>query len=305
MPGSDRDRVTDYHERTKHHPDRYAPSLGYMDWDNQPAPFRFYEGAPRTRLPLLLADPPGSRSALYETAAPPTPFDLAHVAGFLELSLALSAWKSAAGARWARRVNPSSGNLHPTQTHLVLPGIDGCAPGVYHYDPLHHALESRAFLPDSLGAGLAGHGFLVGLTSIFWREAWKYGERAFRYCQHDVGHALAALRFAANLFGWRLTALTGLSDDEAATVLGLDRTAFPPGDEEHPELLCRVHAGQDDDPGRGLAPNIVAAFAGLPFAGRPNRLSREHVGWEEIDAVAQAARKPSTPASTSPPPAHP
>ena len=38
---------------------------------------------------------------------------------------------------------------------------------------------------------------LVGLTSIHWREAWKYGERAFRYCQHDVGHGLGALALAA------------------------------------------------------------------------------------------------------------
>jgi len=33
--------------------------------------------------------------------------------------------------------------------------------------------------------------FYLALTSIPWREAWKYGERAFRYCQHDLGHALA------------------------------------------------------------------------------------------------------------------
>jgi nitroreductase len=46
--------------------------------------------------------------------------------------------------------------------------------------------------------------FLVGLSSIHWREAWKYGERAFRYCQHDVGHALGALRFAAAALDWKL-----------------------------------------------------------------------------------------------------
>ena len=27
---------------------------------------------------------------------------------------------------------------------------------------------------------------------------WKYGERAFRYCQQDVGHALGTMRFAMN-----------------------------------------------------------------------------------------------------------
>src|SRR6266436_609357 len=33
-----------YHEQTKHHFHRYAKSLGFLDWANQPNPFRFYEG---------------------------------------------------------------------------------------------------------------------------------------------------------------------------------------------------------------------------------------------------------------------
>lgn len=43
----------DYHERTEHRlPDRFAASLGYLDWETQPDPFRIYEGAERFRLPL-------------------------------------------------------------------------------------------------------------------------------------------------------------------------------------------------------------------------------------------------------------
>lgn len=44
--------VVAYHERTKHHYNRYAASLGYLDWANQPDPFRRYDGAPLVRLPL-------------------------------------------------------------------------------------------------------------------------------------------------------------------------------------------------------------------------------------------------------------
>ncbi len=29
--------------------------------------------------------------------------------------------------------------------------------------------------------------FIVGLTSIVWRNAWKYGDPGFRYTHHDVG----------------------------------------------------------------------------------------------------------------------
>ena len=47
--------VKQYHEQTKHEFNRYARALGYMDWANQPDPFRRYEGTPLYELPLLAA----------------------------------------------------------------------------------------------------------------------------------------------------------------------------------------------------------------------------------------------------------
>src|SRR5882672_7077848 len=47
-----------YHEQTKHHFHRYARSAGFLDWANQPNPFRFYEGVTAVTLPLLQKDPP-------------------------------------------------------------------------------------------------------------------------------------------------------------------------------------------------------------------------------------------------------
>ena len=51
--------VVAYHEQTKHRPERYARALGYMDWANQPDPFRRYEGAPQ--LPLDDSPAPSPR----------------------------------------------------------------------------------------------------------------------------------------------------------------------------------------------------------------------------------------------------
>jgi SagB-type dehydrogenase family enzyme len=290
--------ILDYHERTKHRLDGYARSLGYMDWRNQPDPFRSYKDAPQLPLPLISEDPPVGYHALFEASRPPAPLGLATIAGILELSMGLSAWKEAAGSRWALRMNPSSGNLHPTEAHLVVPDMEGCPGGVYHYAPLHHSLERRAEVSAGLWGRIRLHlgtdGFLIGLTSIFWRESWKYGERAFRYCNHDVGHALAALRFAASLFGWGLTCLTDLSDDELEIVLGLNRTRFPPLDAEHPDLLVCLHPRPADELPRRLPEEVLAAFGALPFHGAPNALSREHVDWEIIGQAAEKGRKPAT-----------
>jgi SagB-type dehydrogenase family enzyme len=287
-----------YHAQTKHHLDRYARSLGYMDWQNQPDPFRFYAGAPRLLLPLLSEDPPAGYSGLFENCAPSARFGLAAIAGVLELSMGLSAWKETADSRWALRMNPSSGNLHPTELHLVLHPMEGCPGGVYHYSPLHHCLEQRAEISlrlwERVRTYFGADGFLIGLTSIFWRESWKYGERAFRYCNHDVGHALAALRFAANLFGWSLTCLTDLSDDDIESVLGLNRARFPPGEAEHPDVLAYIHPHPLGELPRGLSEAVLSGFAAISYQGVPNALSREHVDWEIIAEAAAKSRKPAT-----------
>ncbi len=291
--------ITGYHERTKHHLNRYARSPGHMDWDTQPNPFRFFEGAVTIPLPLMAEDPPLEHLALYrQRPARVKPFSLSAIAGFLELSLGLSAWKAYGSSRWSLRMNPSSGNLHPTEAHLVLPATTGLEAGLYHYNPLRHALERRAEISADLERQMAAHlntdGFLVALSSIFWREAWKYGERAFRYCQHDVGHALAALSFAAALAGWKLTGLTGLADADIDTLLGFDRTAWQPHEAEHPDLICFVQAHNGPAVARTLPPEIVEAFSGLEITGKPNRLSPDQVNWQIIYDTAGKCRKPRT-----------
>jgi len=228
-----------YHQQTKHHFHRYATSLGFLDWANQPNPFRFYEGVTPVRLPLLKKDPASEHLALYERSRNVfQDFTRETVGAFLELSLGLSAWKSIPGNSWALRMNPSSGNLHPTEAHLILPALPGVTAGIFHYNSYLHALEPRAEVPETLWQHIKEHlhtdGFLVALTSIFWREAWKYGERAFRYCQHDVGHALAALSFSANLLGWKVAWLNAVSDEEIARCRGFDKTLWPEFELEHP-----------------------------------------------------------------------
>src|SRR4029077_764781 len=216
------DTVMRYHQETKHHFSRFARSLGYLDWANQPDPFRRYQGAPLFALPLLRpADAPAS--PLYEDLYRPgaiasAPLTVASVSRLFEYSLSTSAWKQAGEVRWALRSNPSSGNLHPTEAYLLIDEVAGLSPGpgLYHYAAKEHALELRAQWPTErfmqLLQGFPANAFLVGFSSIIWRESWKYGERAFRYCQHDTGHAIGALRFAAAMLGWRMQVLPEWAD---------------------------------------------------------------------------------------------
>ena len=58
--------VIRYHEKTKHHPKRYARSSGFLDWANEPDPFRRYEGSGLLSLPLSQRDPDAGYHGLYK-----------------------------------------------------------------------------------------------------------------------------------------------------------------------------------------------------------------------------------------------
>ncbi|HYC36292.1 MAG TPA: nitroreductase [Usitatibacter sp.] len=200
----------DYHERSKHRLRAYAPGPGRLDWANQPDPFRTFEGAPRIQLPLA-ADALATRYRDVRAGVLPRPalLDAKSVAILFELAFGLSAWKAFGGNRWALRCNPSSGNLHPTEAYLLCAAMEGLPGGLYHYVSRNHALEQRAAAEGPTG------GLLIGITSIHWREAWKYGMRAWRYCQHDCGHAIAAVAYAAAVLGWQARMVSSVRLREA------------------------------------------------------------------------------------------
>jgi SagB-type dehydrogenase family enzyme len=312
------EQVIRYHVRTKHHFNRYARSLGFLDWVNQPDPFRRFEGAQLISLPLLkLDEEPLSPAygAIYERGAVTAqPVNVRSLSRFFEYALALSAWKKAGESEWALRSNPSSGNLHPTEGYVILPRINGfdLKPGLYHYAPKEHGLEWRAEFPAEqvarLLASFPSDAFLFGLTSIHWREAWKYGERAFRYCNHDVGHAIGTARIAAATLGWNMVLLDGVDQDTVAMLLGTDRKKdFGEAEPEHPDCLAVVWPSENVKPEASfvkrahsemplsLDSTIVKDLAAGSWHGKANRLSREHgVHWDIIDDAAEASWKKQT-----------
>ncbi|WP_238120316.1 MULTISPECIES: SagB/ThcOx family dehydrogenase [unclassified Xanthobacter] len=273
-----------YHERTKHGLKRYAAGPETLDWDMQPDPFRTFAGCMRTELPLLADGLETPFSALATPGAvPPAPLTLGAVATLLELSMGLSAWKELGPDRWAVRCNPSSGNLHPTEAYVLAVHVPALANGLYHYVSRDHALELRCLSADA-GAD-APAGLWIGLSSIQWREAWKYGERAFRYCQLDTGHALAAFRYAAAALGWRVRLVEDLDSAGLAALLGLDRAAdFAGAEREEPELLLAV----DVAPGEGVTVPLPTLLA-EGWVGAANVLDRHPMyRWPVIDEVARA-----------------
>jgi nitroreductase len=325
------DAIYRYHDGTKHHFHRFARSLGYLDWASQPNPFRSFPGAPRSAI-----DP---QSAIRNPQ-----FVIGSV---LRHALGLSAWKQFGSSRWSLRVNPSSGNLHPTEAYLIgafdrdpeerepfpprLAGDPGELPrtrrradgaraggraGVYHYAADRHALERRCAFDAAVwrdGTGGDEPAWLVALTSIHWREAWKYGERAFRYCQHDLGHAIAAVRIAAALHGLSGRLLPDWSHAEIAALTGIDRDAdYVDAEREEPGCILAIgsqsailESATNPQYAIGNPQSLVAAARVGHWSGRASQLSEDHVQWTFIDEIAAATRDAGRASVTSVPSALP
>ena len=138
----------DYHEFTKHTVEKLRRAQHFLDWANMPNPFRHYEGVPILDLP---ADPPAPQIPALEVLQGKAGNTLAKDgAAFLSqlffYSASISATKrvSTTESTYALRVNPSSGNLHPTEFHFCTRGLVDWPDGLYHYRPSSHMAEQRA-----------------------------------------------------------------------------------------------------------------------------------------------------------------
>ena len=289
-----------YHDGTKHHFHAFARSLGYLDWASQPRPFRGFVGTsvfPLYPTPGVAADGYApSRAALdqacnLELAA--EPLSAPALGDMLKHALGLSAWKRFGPSRWSLRVNPSSGNLHPTEAYLISGALPGLVdqPAVYHYAADRHAIELRCVFDEGVWREAFGGRqdiLLVALTSIHWREAWKYGERAFRYCQHDLGHAIAAVAVAAALVGWRAVLLPAWSHRAIAAVTGIDRDEdFTEAEREEPGCILAIAAECADCPENTMR-RLADGIARGQWSGHASQLSEDHLPWAFIDEVARA-----------------
>ncbi|WP_428241586.1 SagB family peptide dehydrogenase [Gynuella sp.] len=291
-PLSDINQVLHYHEQSKHHTQQYAPGPGFLDWDSQPDPFRTWHGSSRIALPLIYESESPDYHGIYQQPPQLTPWNLGHLSQFLELAMGLSAWKVHGPERWALRNNPSSGNLHPTELYILLwrPISPNLPAGLFHYHPYHHALEQRAELSPASLATLNelypdAHAAL-GFSSIIWREEWKYGSRAYRYCQLDIGHALGSCRYAAANFGWPLQLIPTPSDQDLAALLGLDRDQdFIDSEPELPECLALL----------GHHEQTCFDWSTITYChwqGQASKISQERIHWPQIKQLLPAIQKP-------------
>ena len=275
----------EYHDFTKHSADSLRRSRYFLDWANMPHSFRHYEGVPVLDLP---ADPPVPEIPALEVLGGKAGETIARdgaafLSQLLFYSAAISAVKRvpSTGDTYALRVNPSSGNLHPTEFHFVARGLVQWPDGLYHYRPSSHMAEQRALGDFAAKLGVPSPAVSLAplvfvLTSIAWREAWKYRDRAYRYCLLDIGHAWQALALAARAMGCESFVVGHFPDDCVAESCLLH-------EDEWPMLIAGVH-------GPTIPLRVPDTGATVIFGGQANRISSEVVPYPRIESIHAATK---------------
>jgi SagB-type dehydrogenase family enzyme len=264
---------SEYHESSKHSVESLKRSLHTLDWANMPDPFRHYEGVPLLDLP---ADPPVPETSALQVlngirGSTPAVDGPTFLSELLFYSAAISASKRipSTGYRYALRVNPSSGNLHPTEFHFLTQGLTEWPDGLYHYRPSAHVAEQRAVGGIHFNGSSAPIVFV--LTTIAWREVWKYHDRAYRYCLHDIGHAWQALALAARAVGCDSFATGHFPDDAVASSLRLH-------EDEWPMLIIELRGESIPVRQRDIARTVW-------YGGHANKLSNERTTYPRVDEI--------------------
>ena len=235
MNNRDIEAAKEYHESTK---------LSYINLRNKPPLYKSYDGAPVIPLPSVFDRPavPTLEAVAGEVRQNPTesePLGLARVAQLLFYSAGLIQKRVLPVAGEVHyRAAASAGALFPVEVYLVSGDIPGLEAGVYHFSPADFSLRqlrkgdyrSELLRATSGDEAVAAAPVTLVFTAIFWRSAWKYRVRGYRYCFWDAGTMLANLlatargeqrlpvRLVAGFVDRRVNHLLGIQPDREASL---------------------------------------------------------------------------------------
>ncbi len=223
-----------YHDSTKHSHQSIRTNPHYLDWENQPIPFKIYSKLDPIPLrhPLASSGMPalaaiGTAFATDKECVTPTSQTLAEI---LFLSAGVTKRRSYPGGEMLFRAAACTGALYHVDLYLACGDLDDLEAGVYHFSPHDFALrrlrqgDYRAVLvrASAREPSIVNAPVILVCVSTFWRNAWKYQARAYRHCYWDNGTILANLLAAASARQLPAKVVIGFVDAAVSELLSLD-----------------------------------------------------------------------------------
>src|SRR5437867_3571961 len=277
------------HEATKHSELSLRMSPHYLDWDNKPSPFKVYKNLPMKSLPHEFPYP--SESSLkaikgHETHNSNKAVDLQDLTEILFFSAGLTRKMKIGGETQYMRAASATGALYPIELYIVSSGIPGLDAGIYHFNPLSFALariregDYGPELAAATNGATALSPLTIALTSLAWRNAWKYEARSYRHWFWDGGVIAANLLATCISEKIWVKLIMGFVDSEVNNLLGLEKH------QEAPICMAAIGTGLGTN-ARSVRPEIPALHPDV------EPLSRDQTDYPIMWEANKASELPS------------
>jgi len=212
----------------------------------------------------------------------------------LRLTHTLTAKASHAGGDHYFRSAASAGALYPTEIYVVSHGLNGLDDGLYHF-----AIHRHCLFPLRRGDPSSSMTRLTQLpadktpiltfifTAVFFRSAWKYRERSYRYHLLDTGHVIENLILALKALKRPHHLSYDFQDKRANAFLGLD--------EAKEVSLAFVHVFGKETGMKGSEQEVTRPFETLQQASRVAAKEVDYPLVREIHTAGETVSKESRP----------
>jgi SagB-type dehydrogenase family enzyme len=217
----------EYHERTKLVPGQATARR--IDPALIPRQYKRYVDLPALPLP----EPAVSGRPLFgvhgRQAEAAGALTVPALAGVLHYAAGIVQRRTISGREVEFRAASCTGALYHVEVYVVAGDLEGLPAGVYHFDvpsgslrALRHGDFRRPLAEACCDDGLRGAPASLVLTSTFWRNAWRYEERAYRHAFWDAGTLLANLLSVAEAHDLRPQLRSAFVDADVNALLGVD-----------------------------------------------------------------------------------
>jgi len=241
----------EYHESTKHTEISIRSSSHTLDFENKPGAFKTYTSLQKIQLPRDFSSP--TLNALLSLRSPaieeetararnePSDSDIGSLtpsalAEMLFFSAGITREMEYPSGKYYMRAASATGALYPIEVYIVCSNVPGLQAGVYHFDPLGFSLDKiregdfKALLLNATAYNdkIADTTATVILTSLAWKNAWKYEARSYRHWFWDSGVIVANMLACAASAQVRSSLVLGFEDEKISKLLSLeDRKEAP------------------------------------------------------------------------------
>jgi SagB-type dehydrogenase family enzyme len=224
-----------YHNATKHSYMSVRTSTHFLDWDNQPSPYKVYldvksiplpRDFPELKMPMIEAI-----STVLGDSKEESLLSLLDLANILFHSAGVIRRKTfPGGASFDFRAAACAGALYPIEIYVVCKDLPDLEAGVYHFSPRDFALKEirkgdwRGVLASATGDedSVKRAPLILVYTAITWRSSWKYQARSYRYHFWDVGTIIANTLAISTAYNTPAKVVAGFVDKEVNNLLGID-----------------------------------------------------------------------------------